>query len=63
MNVRLKLADNNLENPSCAFVLIYRQRAEIAKKSNNKVAHPIKPSSSALTAKIKSVACAGKKDR
>src|SRR3990167_10184850 len=63
INVNAKLPDNNRPKLSCALTLIYQQRLKIIKNKIKIPAHPISPNSSPDTAKIKSVVCAGKKDK
>ena len=51
----------NLQNLSLALNARYMHLNKIKKKKDNNIQIPIKPNSSAITAKIKSVSASGKK--
>ena len=53
----------NLQNLSLALNAKYKHLSNIKKNTDNKIQTPIKPNSSAITAKIKSVSVSGKKSR
>ena len=53
----------NLQNLSLALKARYKHRNKIKKKMLKRIQTPIKPNSSATTAKIKSVSASGKKSK
>ena len=62
-NRRLSPPIVSLQNLSLAFKAKYKHLSKIKKNTNNKIQTPIKPNSSAITEKIKSVSVSGKKSK
>ena len=63
INKRLNPPIVSLQNLSLAFKARYKHLNKIKKNTNNKIQTPIKPNSSAITEKIKSVSVSGKKSK
>ena len=62
-NKRLRPPIVSLQNLSLAFKAKYKHLIKIKKNTINKIHTPIKPNSSAITEKIKSVSVSGKKSK